>query len=128
MSAAAQVARQGGAIILAAECWDGVPEHGLYGKLLRSASSPQELLQKISAPGFLAQDQWQAQLQALVQLKAEVYVFSENLSESQIRQALLNPCRKIEALLEGLLKKYGSTASICVLPEGPQTIPYIAAR
>ena len=37
MSAAAQVVRPGGAIIIAAECWDGIPEHGLFGELLREA-------------------------------------------------------------------------------------------
>ena len=31
MSAAARVVRQGGAIIVAADCWDGIPDHGLYG-------------------------------------------------------------------------------------------------
>jgi len=31
MSAAAQVVKPGGAIIIVAECLDGIPEHGLYG-------------------------------------------------------------------------------------------------
>ena len=35
MSAASQVVKPGGAIIIAAECWDGIPDHGLYGQLLR---------------------------------------------------------------------------------------------
>ena len=70
MSAAAQVVRPGGAIIIAASCWDGIPEHGLYGKLLREAASPRELLDRITATGFLEQDQWQAQIQAQIQLKA----------------------------------------------------------
>ena len=30
MSAAAQVVRPGGAILMTAECWDGIPEHGQY--------------------------------------------------------------------------------------------------
>ncbi len=47
MSAAAQVVRPGGAIIIAAECWDGVPEHGLYGQLLREAESIPSLLEAI---------------------------------------------------------------------------------
>ena len=52
MSAASQIVRPGGAILLAAECWDGIPDHGSYGDLLRSASSPQELLERINTPGF----------------------------------------------------------------------------
>jgi lactate racemase len=125
MSAAAQIVREGGAILLAAECWDGIPEHGLYGQLLKEAENPQALLDKICKPGFLKQDQWQAQIQAQIQLKADVYVYSENLSDRQIREALLKPCRSIEETLKGLVAKFGPGARICILPEGPQTVPYV---
>jgi nickel-dependent lactate racemase len=126
MRAADQVVRQGGAIIIAARCSDGIPEHGLYGKILRESNSPRELLDRICAPGFLEQDQWQAQIQALIQLKADVYVRSDGLSDDEIRAALLLPCRKIEDTIGDLVAKYGRGASICLMPEGPQTIPYIA--
>jgi nickel-dependent lactate racemase len=125
MSAAAQVVAQGGAILAVAECWDGIPDHGSYGQLLREASSPQELLDRILQPGFLKQDQWQAQIQAQIQLKADVYVYSENLSAEQIRSALLKPSISPEETLAELAQKYGPGARICVLPEGPQTVPYV---
>ncbi len=126
MSAAGQVVRPGGAIIIASDCWDGIPNHGLYGQLLREAASPRELLDRITAPGFLEQDQWQAQVQAQIQLKADVYVRSHNLTAGQIRSALLKPCHRIEDTVEELLGRYGEDATLCVLPEGPQTIPYVA--
>jgi len=126
MSAASQVVRPGGAIIIAASCWDGIPAHGLYGKLLREAASPRELLDRITAPGFGEQDQWQAQIQAQIQLKAEVYVRSDGLTDAQIRSALLRPCQRIEETVAELLERFGPHATICVLPEGPQTIPYVA--
>ena len=124
ISAAAQVVSPGGTILAVAECWDGIPEHGLYGQLLREAGSPQELLERILKPGFLKQDQWQAQIQAQIQLIADVYVYSENLSAEQIRTALLLPSFSLEETLMELVQKYGTDARICVLPEGPQTIPY----
>jgi len=126
MRAADQVVRQGGAIIIAARCSDGIPEHGLYGKILRESKSPRELLDRICAPGFLEQDQWQAHIQALIQLKADIYVRSDGLTDDQIRGALLIPCRRIEDTVAELVGKYGRGASICVMPEGPQTIPYVS--
>jgi nickel-dependent lactate racemase len=128
MSAAAQVVRQGGAIIVAADCWDGIPNHGLYGRLLQATDSPQALLNTICAPGFLKQDQWQAQIQAQIQLKANVYVRTDNLTPAQIEEALLKPCASIEATVAQLRQHYGPQARICVLPEGPQTIPYIQMK
>ena len=127
MSAAAQVVKDGGTIILAADCWDGIPEHGMYGELLRQVRSPQELLERICTPGFLEQDQWQAQIQAQIQLKADVYVYSHHLTSEQIRTALLLPCSRIEETVLELTKRCGSQTRICVLPEGPLTIPYMAS-
>jgi nickel-dependent lactate racemase len=128
MSAAAKVVRQGGAIIVASDCWDGIPSHGLYEQLLREANSPQDLLDTIFAPGFLKQDQWQAQIQAQIQLQADVYVRTDNLTDQQIEQALLRPSPRVEDTVRQLLDRYGAQASICVLPEGPQTIPYLQTQ
>jgi nickel-dependent lactate racemase len=126
LRAADRIVRTGGAVIIATRCSDGIPEHGLYGTILRESRSPQDLLAKICAPGFLEQDQWQAHVQALVQSRAEVFVRSDGLDDGQIRSALLRPCRRIEDTIAELLVRYGRDASICVLPEGPQTIPYLA--
>jgi nickel-dependent lactate racemase len=128
MSAASQVVKDGGSIIMAADCWDGIPEHGEYGKLLREAESPASLSEIIHRGNPMKQDMWQAQIHARICQKADVYFYSENLSDEQIKTAWLKPCRSIESTVDELLAKYGRDASICVLPEGPQTIPYIKKR
>ena len=126
MSAAARVVKPGGSIIVAAECWDGVPEHGEYGQILQLAATPEELLALIHSWSAVRQDQWQAQIQAQVQMKAEVYVKSSYLDDETIRRAMLEPCHSIEETLAALLDRYGPEASICVLPEGPMTVPHVA--
>jgi nickel-dependent lactate racemase len=125
MSAAAQVVREGGSILIAAECSEGLPDHGEYRGILQMADSPRGLLQVVREPGFLMMDQWEAQLQAQIQCRADVYVKSGYLSDDQIREAHLAPCHSIEQTLGELLPRYGPDARICVLPEGPQTIPYV---
>ena len=124
MSAAAQIVRPGGDIIVAAECWDGVPSHGEYKRLLWEANSPQELLDRVMAPGFRCHDQWEAQIQAQIQLKANVHVYADGLSDEELRRALVIPCRSIEETVARLrLRNPGTT--IAVLPDGPQTVPYL---
>jgi lactate racemase len=125
MSAAAQVVKPGGSIIIATECWDGIPEHGEYKHLLKMASTPQEILKLVNSEGFACQDQWQVQLQAQIQLKADVYVHSGYLSPEDIRSCMFRPCASIEATVAQLLERYGREASICVIPHGPMTIPFI---
>jgi nickel-dependent lactate racemase len=127
MSAAAQIVREGGVIIIASECSDGIPSHGEYGRLLVESSSAAELHSKILSPNFSRHDQWQAQIQARIQQKCDVFVYSSYLSPEQIRNALLEPAASVEAALEQAVRKFGPNARICILPEGPQTIPYVSS-
>jgi len=126
MSAAARIVRPGGAIVAAAECSDGIPDHGNFKQLLQMRPTPDELLAVIEAPGFALYDQWEAQTQALVQRKAQVYLYS-SLDPETVRRAMLTPISNIEAALAELLQRFGPNARIAVLPEGPQTVPYVAA-
>jgi nickel-dependent lactate racemase len=126
MSAAAQIVRPGGDIIVAAECWDGIPSHGEYRRLLWEADSVEELLERMMAPGFRCHDQWEAQAQAQIQLKAAVHVYADGLSDEELRQALVIPCRSIEETVARIRRK-DPTATVAVLPDGPQTVPYVAA-
>jgi nickel-dependent lactate racemase len=125
MSAASRVVMPGGSIICASECSDGIPDHGEYRELLTSAANPQQLLDKISSPGFSCQDQWQVQVQAQVQLAAAVYLKSRSLTPEQVRAAHLEPIESIEDKVREVLEKWGPDARVCALPEGPQTIPFL---
>ena len=125
MSAAAQVVKHGGTIICAAECSDGIPEHGEYGRLLASRDSPADLLQMITTQGFASHDQWQVQLQAQIQLRAEVLLKSRYLTPDQVRAAHLEPIEDLQAKILESLGRHGKDARLCVLPQGPQTIPYL---
>jgi len=124
MSAASQIVKDGGHIIIAADCWDGIPAHGKYGQLLTEAGSLDNMLERIRTPGFAMQDMWQAQIHALICKLATVHFYSDNLSDEQIRQGFMEPCRDIGARVREIIKNLGGDARICVLPEGPLTIPY----
>jgi lactate racemase len=125
MSAAARIVQEGGTIILACECREGVPAKSPLDVLLREARSSEEILTMLSTPGFVRPEQWQAQIQALIQRRARVEVYS-SLSEETLRAAHLQPCRDITASVRDKLERYGPLARIAVLPQGPLTIPYLA--
>jgi nickel-dependent lactate racemase len=125
MSAAAKVVKPGGTIICAAECRDGLPSHGSYGQVLASRGSPEALLSMINSPGYAAPDQWQVQIQAQVQLKARVLVKTAGLSPDAVRAAHFEPIDNVASAVRTALRDAGSEATLCVLPQGPQTIPYL---
>ena len=128
MSAAAQVVKPGGTIVCAAECRDGLPAHGSYGEVLASRPGARELLAMITAPGYSMPDQWQVQIQAQIQTRARVLVKTSGLADREIRAAHLDPIHDVAAAVRGALAAAGPQATLCVLPQGPQTIPYLAAR
>jgi lactate racemase len=128
MSAAAQIVKTGGAIVVASECSDGIPEHGNFKKLLKQAGTPDALLDMLQKPGFHMQDQWEAQIQALVQKKATVYLKAGYLSDQQIRDCMLTPISSVETCVNDVLEEMGPNATVGVLPQGPFTIPFVQVR
>ena len=78
----------------------------------------------LASPGFVRPEQWQAQIQALVQRKARVLVYS-SLPDETIKAAHLTPCHDIGAAVADCLAKTGPSARVAVLPQGPLTIPYL---
>jgi lactate racemase len=125
MSAASRIVRDGGMIICAAECRDGYPDHGSYRDVLRSAASPQALLADIAGREMTVPDQWQVQIQAQIQVRSTVVMHTSYLSDADLADAHLRQTPDIDATIEAELGRLGSAGRLCVLPEGPQTIPYL---
>ncbi|MCI0337121.1 MAG: nickel-dependent lactate racemase [Acidobacteria bacterium] len=124
MSAAAQIVQEGGLIAAASKCNDGFPSHGNFKKLLFDHDSPQAILDTILAPGFSMYDQWEAQLLAMIRLRARVGLYSD-IPHPEVHRAHLEPVGDISSFVSDELKRIGKDSPIAVLPEGPMTIPYL---
>src|SRR3954468_13293819 len=96
MSAAARIVQEGGTIILVCECREGVPAGSPLDKILRNASNSEEMLTRLTTAGFVRPEQWQAQIQALIQRRADVLVYS-SLPEEVVRSAHLKSCPEMSA-------------------------------
>src|ERR671939_964608 len=103
MAAAAQIVKPGGSIVIASECSDGLPAHGGYKDLLRQAAGPDAFLARLFEPGFSVHDQWQVQVQAQIQRKAQVFVKADGLSPQQIAGAWLQPIQDVAECVDSLL-------------------------
>ena len=65
------------------------------------------------------------QVQAKISMRARVGVHSEHLSDDDLRSAHLEPVPDLVEAVERALAEAGRDARLCVLPEGPMTIPYL---
>ncbi len=124
MSAAGRILKPGGAIILACECREGVPGGSSFDDILRGSQGPEEVLARLATPGFARPEQWQVQIQALIQRRARVFLHS-SMPDGEARRAWLTPCPDIGGTVRQLLGDLGPGARVAVLPQGPLTIPYL---
>ena len=125
MSAAAQIVKPGGTIVIASQCSDGLPEHGGYQELLQQADGPDAFLRGLAQSNVASHDQWQVQVQALIQRRARVLVKAGGLSPRQLRTAWFEPVDDVAVAVRDALMSAGPQATLAVLPQGPQTIPYV---
>lgn len=127
MSAAAQIVEPGGLIVMAAQCEDGFPAHGNFAPLLFGAASPRKLLERISEPGYRLNDQWEAQKLASILVQARVALFSD-LPPQDVERAHMEPIDDLNRFVEAEVDRIGRDRPVAILPEGPQTIPYLCRR
>jgi nickel-dependent lactate racemase len=130
LSVAAQGVRPGGAVILAAECAEGL---GLihFQKLLEARSSPQELLEMIRDERSCRHDQWGVQVGAMAMVRVESYLRS-SMKPALVRKAHMTPCKDVSKTVDDLRERYrdrnGDEPSILVLPYGQLTVPRVTAE
>ena len=131
MSVAAQACAAGGAILLVAECREGLggPE---YVELMRSETSPAALLGRFGDDAHeTVHDQWQVQVQAMVQARCDVWLCS-SLDRATVESAHLRYApdidRTLAAMIESRQRRLGREPSVCVLPHGQLTVPRVTGR
>ncbi|MBC5810795.1 MAG: nickel-dependent lactate racemase [Candidatus Eremiobacteraeota bacterium] len=124
LSAAMQIVKPGGTIVMCAELSDGLPDHGNFKDILRARETPEALLAMIEGPDYSVYDQWAAQSQAMILLHAKVELYS-TLPDEVVESAMLVPTHDPTRALREALAAAGPHATCAVLPHGPYVVPYI---
>ena len=93
-------------------------------KLLLEHRTPQAILDTVLAPGFSMFDQWEAQMLAMILVRARAGLYSE-IPADELCRAHVEPVADVGARLREELRHTGRDAPLAVLPEGPMTIPYL---
>ncbi|MEM3047504.1 MAG: lactate racemization operon protein LarA, partial [Candidatus Bathyarchaeia archaeon] len=121
MATAEPLVKDGGFIIVASECRDGIA-HPKFEGIVAGTKTPEELLEKIRAPGFSEVDQWEAHIMARVQSKAHVIMVTRGISSRDLARMHLSYANSIEEALAQARTTLGRRPEITVIPEGPYTI------
>ncbi len=122
IAAAAEICRDGGLIVCASECADGIPHGSEYHDMLVEVPDIVQLAQAFREDPEVRPDQWQVQVQARIQERCEVAVVTDGLSAEELAECHLGKVEDMEAVLAAAA---AAGKTIAVLPEGPLTIPYV---
>lgn len=118
MTAALPIVKQGGTIIIAAECQEGLgsPE---FSKLLRETSDIDLFMKDIYREDYFVVDQWQFEEFAKVLRKVDVYFYSDGIVGEDKDRIFTTPIDSVEKGIELALERHGQNAKIAVIPKGP---------
>jgi nickel-dependent lactate racemase len=123
MAAAERVVRDGGIIVMAAACGDGIPGDGAFAGVLSRARTPDDLVDAAGGPEL---DRWQAQVLGRVLRRAQVWLYSGGLTDAMTMDALLVPVHDLTTAVGDALAALGGPRRVAVLPEGPLTVATVA--
>jgi nickel-dependent lactate racemase len=118
------ILKEGGSIIIAAGCTDGVGSKE-FEQLLRETTDIHAFIESIQRPGVFTIDQWEVEELVKALKKAQIYLYTDGLSDEDIRNYLVEPVPSVEAGIALALDRYGSEATIAAVPNGPYVMPQL---
>ncbi len=123
ISVAEMITKKGKYIILVASC----PEKtGSFADWMAQFSIPEEVVDVFRKDGFAKGNSTKAFLLARGILAHEIYVVSENLSETELSRIFLKKANTVEEALESIRNKEKSDLDIAFLPSGADIIPIVS--
>ena len=129
MTAAATVVKPGGLIICAAECSDGFPDHGSFREVLASPTHPRRPARRdLGAHRHRPRPVAGADPGPGFDHRPASACTPRICPTQTCAPLILFLVEDIAEAVQQELAAKGPDARVCVLPEGPQTIPYVQAR
>ena len=123
MTEAMPIVKHGGVIVIASRCAEGIGSSE-FTKLMLETDTIGEFLYNIRKPGYYVLDQWEFQKLCTVLVKHEVWLYTEGIDRETQEKLFMTPLASVEEGIGRVLEKFGDSARIAVIPEGP----YVTAR
>jgi len=126
MAASELVVKEGGTVILPAECKDGVGARGFY-EWMSAASCPQDVIDRFIREGYSigASKAW---LFSRCLKRSDLILVSKNIDEQTLKEMFTQRADTVEQAIEMALAKHGQKAEIILMKNGSDMIPRFEER
>lgn len=116
------IIKEGGTIIIPAECSEGYGMADEFVKWLNTASYVEEVIERFKKEGY-QEGSNAAFLYARALKKAEIIIVTHNIPAPDLNRLFLNASRTMEEALEKVFSKYGKNCKIIVMKDANNIIP-----
>lgn len=123
---AAIAVREGGTIILVAECPEGAGDQR-FEEFMSSVSTPSQAMERFRRTGFRMGDH-KAFLLARSMIRARVLLVSDRLPPELGKMLMFEQYEELESAVQRALSQHGLSASVAVMPKASSTIPRLAIQ
>lgn len=107
-----------GAILIASQC-DKKFGSEEYVEVMDMVDTPQNFIDRLVRGDFFIPDQWCAQETYQVMLKHEILIYSDGISDADLKKYHFKPIHSVEKAIDDLLERFGENAKWAVIPDGP---------
>jgi len=121
MAAAEMVVKEGGTVILPAECRDGIGARGFY-EWMAAASCPQDVIDRFIREGYSIGSS-KAWLFSRCLKRAEVIVVTKCIDDRTLEKMFAKRADSIEDALRMALARHGERAQVVLMRNGSDIIP-----
>ncbi len=125
LTAVLPIVREGGVILMAARCAEGLGSEE-FVEMLLDMGTPEDFSRKLRRPGFFKVDQWQVQELCKVLSKVTVGLFSEGIPAACAARLPVDLVPSIEAGLEAARARCGER--LAVVPRGPYVLTRLRGK
>ena len=113
--------KDGGTLILVSACWDGIGPDA-FVKLMQSASTPDEVFEKIEA-GYKLGFHKAAKLADIFRwANVEAYT---GLEDRKLEEIFIKPVHDLQKAIDDAIAKYGPDSKVVFLIQGSVTVPVV---
>jgi nickel-dependent lactate racemase len=121
MASSELVVKEGGTVILLAECKDGVGAHGFY-EWMSAATCPQDVIDRFIREGYSigASKAW---LFSRCLKRSDLIVVSKCLNDKTLKEMFTERADTADEAIEKALAKHGENAEIILLKNGSDMVP-----
>jgi len=120
---ASKVVKDGGYIILIADCSEGIGDDKFYNTM-KKFKTPEEVIEYFKNIGF-EMGVHKAFLWCRTLSKANVYLISKGVSDEDARNLMVEKRESLEAVIEEIESKLPEKPKVIVMPKANSTIPVV---